>query len=117
MFVLNEEQYKEMRGDWDSNEESFYGFSDVDSASSSAEEDSLGSQEYFEGGRHQKVIRLECIAQRAGSKDFTEETGVKADLGDSPSELEMFSKVSIDEVFQLMVIETNRYARKQIKTL
>ena len=47
-FVLNEEQYREMFGDSVSNDESFYWFSDVESASSSAEEEGLGPQGNFE---------------------------------------------------------------------
>ena len=39
---------------------------------------------------------------------------MRIDLGDSPSELEIFSKVFSDEVFQLMVTEMSCYARQEI---
>ena len=42
---------------------------------------------------------------------------MRIDLGDSPSELEIFSKVFSDEVFQLMVTEMSCYARQEINKL
>ena len=108
-FVLNEEQYGEMFGDSDSDDESFHGFSDVESASSSAEEEGPGPQENFEadGRGRQEDPTIGAYRFDSWLKDFAEETGMKANLGDSPSELEIFSKVFSDEVFQLMVTETN----------
>ena len=118
-FVFNEEQYREMPGDSDSSNESFYGYSDAESASSSAEEEGLGPQETFDadGRGRQEDPAMGAYRFDSWLKDFTEESGVKADLRDSPSELEIFSKVFSDEVFQLMINETNRYACQEIEKL
>ncbi len=44
-------------------------------------------------------------------------TGVRIDFGDNPSKLDFFEKVFSEEVIQLMVNETNRYAGQEISIM
>ena len=94
-----------MFGDSNRGNKSFYGFSDVESALSSAKEEGLGPQENFDanGRGCQKDPAFGAYHFDSWLNDFTEETGVKADLGDSPSELEILSKVFSDKVFSWLI--------------
>ena len=50
-------------------------------------------------------------------KEFTENSGVRVEIGDEPTESGCFKAVFSDEAVAYMVIETNRYAEQQIARL
>ena len=50
-------------------------------------------------------------------KEFTENSGVRVEIGDEPTESDCFKAVFSDEAVAYMVIKTNRYAEQQIARL
>ena len=49
--------------------------------------------------------------------NFTQQAGILHNLGDQPSESDIFREVFSDEAFAYMVLETNCYTAEQIARL
>ncbi len=95
------EEWREMFGDSDSEDESFYGFSDVEDGDSSGDEAEefpirLGQQGDLQEGAYVYAYWLQ---------EFTEETGVNSLFeSEEPSEMEIVLKVFNDDIYQLIVV-------------
>ena len=88
-YVLNEGQYREMSGDLDSHNESFYGFQMSKGHPMVLEEEGLGLQENFpsEGSGCREGAMIGVYRFDSQLKDVMEDAGVKANLRDSPPHL------------------------------
>ena len=127
------EGYAEVFGDSDSDESDFSGF-DLDrdeSENSSDSDESVSESDADENDQGNQVLAGHTRALRpnvredpfAGAYDhnwlmnFTQQAGILHDLGNQPSESDMFREVFIDEAFAYIVLETNHYAAEQIARL
>ncbi len=111
-----EKHVDEIFGDSDSDDEDFYGFDlDSDEEGEGNDEDDSGDEAdlpeeqrqdaAFQAYRHNWLI------------DFSENVGVRFPFDDNPMERDIFLSVFNDEVFELLVRETNRYAEQEIEKL
>ena len=108
---------EEIFGDEDSDDEEFYGFEgDLDEG-----EGNYDSEDSSEDEAELAADQRQDPAFRAYSHnwltEFTEETGVRFNFGENPSEIDIFWSVFSNEVLELLVCETNRYAAQEIEKM
>ena len=127
------EGYAEVFGDSDSDQSDFLGFdldrdesenssdSDENEAESDAHENNQANQAV---AGHRRALRPNiCEDPFAGAYDhnlfmnFTQQARILHDLGNQPSESDIFREVFSEEAFVYMVLETNSYTAEQIARL
>ncbi|XP_015772176.1 PREDICTED: piggyBac transposable element-derived protein 4-like [Acropora digitifera] len=113
---ISREEYDNIFGSSDeemSNEDSDIDVSELEDESDENDESGSKSASGSESESDESVEWTDRL-QNIHLEDFTSPVGITFEIGNEASELDVFKKLSNDEILNVIVRETNRYARQKL---